>query len=184
MIYPIIAYGDPILRAKSTVIPREKALGELVQAMFATMELAQGIGLAAPQIGHSIRLFVVDCTPYSQTGKHGNLRKHVFINPILHIDTTMAPDIREEGCLSVPDVLVAVPRREKIRISYFDLQWQFKEEEWVGFPARVIQHEYDHLEGKLHIDYASSLRKRLLKSKLTAISQGKVAVPYKMQFPS
>lgn len=182
MIYPIIAYGDPILREKAAAIPKEKALEELAQAMFATMELAQGVGLAAPQIGHSMRLFVTDCTSYNQAGKHGKMGKQVFINPVLQVDSTTTPDIREEGCLSIPHVLVAVPRRERIKISYFDLQWQFHEEEWTGFPARVIQHEYDHLEGKLHIDYASFLKKGLLKKKLATIRQGKVNVPYQMRF--
>ena len=181
MIYPIVAYGDPVLRKKAVAIEKGTMLQGLAQDMFNTMQLAHGVGLAAPQIGENIRLFVVDLTQDLQT-KGINAGKKVLINPIVKVDETIAPSIYEEGCLSIPNVLVEVARREKITICYFDVQWQLHEEEWTGFPARIIQHEHDHLEGKLHIDYASSLRKRLLKSKLAAISQGKVDVSYKMRF--
>ncbi len=183
MTYPIVAYGDAILRKKAQPIEKGTALQEVVDGMLATMNLANGVGLAAPQIGKSIRLFVVDLTQCfeKKEAREGACIK-VLINPVITIDETATPSIHEEGCLSIPNILVEVPRREKITICYFDAQWQLHEEEWVGFPARIMQHEYDHLEGILHIDYASSLRKRLLKSKLAAIRQGKVDVPYKMRF--
>ena len=185
MIYPIVAYGDPILRKKAMPIEKGTALQEVVNNMLATMDLAHGVGLAAPQIGKSLRLFVVDLTQcFEKQGKREEERRRVLINPIIKIDETVTTSIYEEGCLSMPNILVEVPRKEKIAICYFDVQWQLHEEEWSGFPARIMQHEYDHLEGKLHIDYASSLRKRLLKRKLAAIRQGKVDVPYKMRFPS
>ena len=181
MIYPIVAYGAPILRQKAIAIEQGAALQELVQDMFATMQLAHGIGLAAPQIGKNLRLFVVDLIQDAQTSDTKRCKK-VMINPVLQIDEKMTPSIQEEGCLSIPNVLVEVPRKESVRVSYFDAQWQHHEEEWTGFSARVIQHEYDHLEGKLHIDYASSLRRKLLQGRLNAIRQGKVDTTYKMQF--
>ena len=183
MIYPIVAYGDPVLRKKSIAIEKGTALQELVKDIFYTMQLARGVGLAAPQIGKNIRLFVVNLMQGSQT-KDAEEYIKVMINPVLKIDEKVAPSVYKEGCLSIPDILVEVPRREKINISYFDVQWQPHEEVWTGLPARIIQHEFDHLEGKLHVDYASSLRKRLLQSKLKAISQGKVEVAYKMRFPN
>ena len=184
MIYPIVAYGDPILRKKAVAIKKGTVLQRLVQDMFDTVQLAQGMGLAAPQIGKNIRLFVVDFTHKLSTTNSVKRYKKALINPILKIDETVTMSMHEEGCLSIPNIFVEVPRREKITIQYLDPQWQPHEEEWTGFPARIIQHEYDHLEGKLHIDYAASLRKKLLKSKLTAIRKGKVDVPYKMCFPS
>ncbi len=184
MIYPIVAYGDPVLRKKAITIEKGTALQGLVNDMLTTMDLAHGVGLAAPQIGKNIRLFVVDLAQYLATEGSSKAGKKVLINPVLKIDETVAPSIYEEGCLSIPNILVEVPRKEKITICYFDVKWQLHEEEWTGFPARILQHEYDHLEGKLHIDYASSLRKSLLKSKLKAISQGKVDVPYAMHFPT
>lgn len=184
MIYPITAYGDPILRKKALPVKKGTALQDFVQAMFATMYAANGIGLAAPQIGKSIRLFVVDLTPYREAKTSPKFWKKALINPEIHIDTTIEPSTHEEGCLSIPHISVTIPRQEKITVSYFDTQWTWHQEEFTGFPARVIQHEYDHLEGKLHIDYAPPLKKRLLKSKLHAISQGKVTVPYPMNFPT
>mmetsp|Transcript_4358 Transcript_4358/g.9848 ORF Transcript_4358/g.9848 Transcript_4358/m.9848 type:complete len:186 (-) Transcript_4358:2812-3369(-) len=183
MIYPIVAYGGSILRKKAMAIAQRATLQSLVQDMFMTMKLASGVGLAAPQVGKCIRLFVIDLTPYlveKETRKSEG--KKIFINPVLTIDETVPPSTREEGCLSVPTVFVEVPRREKITIRYFDIQWQLHEEVWTGWPARIIQHECDHLEGKLHIDYASSLRRRLLKNKLKAIRQGDVNVSYQMHF--
>jgi len=181
MIYPIVAYGDPVLRKKAVAIEKGTVLQELMKNMLATMHHAQGVGLAAPQIGKNIRLFVVKLGQDPQT-KSTEYNQKVMINPVLKIDGNVAPSMYEEGCLSIPNVLIEVPRREKITVSYFDIQWQPHEEEWTGLSARIIQHEYDHLEGKLHIDYASPLRRRLLQSRLRAISQGKVDVPYKMRF--
>ncbi|MCU0317930.1 MAG: peptide deformylase [Amoebophilaceae bacterium] len=184
MIYPIVAYGDPVLRQKTRDIEKGTVLQTLVEDMFATMDLARGVGLAAPQIGKNIRLFVVDLAQHVDKRSGGREYRKVLINPVIAVDKTIAPTIYEEGCLSLPNILVEVPRQERITICYFDVQWQLHEEEWAGFPARVMQHEYDHLEGRLHIDYASPLRKKLLKGKLRAISQGKVDVPYAMRFPA
>jgi len=177
MIYPIVTYGDPILRQKAIPIAHGTPLQALVRALFATMEQAHGIGLAAPQIGQSIRLFVVDVTQHPTA--HNKTYRKAFINPVIEVDETVAPTPCEEGCLSVPNVLVTVPRREKIRISYFDTQWNAHQEVCAGFLARVLQHEYDHLEGKLHIDYASPLKRRLLKNQLLAIRKGQIDAPYK-----
>lgn len=183
MIYPIITYGDPMLRKKAKAVEKGTMLKELVQNMLDTMQLARGIGLAAPQIGKSMRLFVVDLSQNALV-ESAEESKKVMVNPVLTIDETAVLSRYEEGCLSIPNILVEVPRREKVTVRYFDTQWQLHEETWTGFPARVIQHEYDHLEGRLHIDYASSLRKRLLQGRLKAISQGKVDVAYKMHFPA
>jgi peptide deformylase len=183
MIYPIVAYGDPILRKKTMAVKEGTALQEVVDNMLATMNLAHGVGLAAPQIGKSIRLFVVDLAQcFEKEGAREGEHRKVLINPTIKTEETVASSIDEEGCLSMPNILVEVPRKEKITICYFDVQWKFHEEEWSGFPARIMQHEYDHLEGKLHIDYASPLRKRLLRNKLEAIRQGKINGPYKMRF--
>ena len=183
MIYPIVAYGDPVLRKKAVAIEEGTDVQTLANNMLATMDQAQGVGLAAPQIGQSIRLFVVDFSQYLQGQGSTEGGRKVLINPELRIDKKAPLTTFEEGCLSIPGVLVEVPRHEKIVISYFDTNWQRHEEEWTGFPARVMMHEYDHLEGKLHIDYAVPLRKNLMKSKLKQISQGKVEVPYKMKLP-
>ena len=182
MSYPIIAYGAPILRQKALAIEKGTPMQPLVQAMFTTMDRAQGVGLAAPQIGQSIRLFIVNLAAYLQEKGRGGTGRKVFINPVLTVDDGIAPSTCQEGCLSIPSLLIPVPRREKITIHYFNTQWQWQKEVWTGFPARVMQHEYDHLEGKLHIDYAPPLRKRLLQKPLAKIRQGQVDVPYPMHF--
>lgn len=183
MIYPIVAYGDPVLRKKAIAIEKGTDVKALADDMLATMDQARGVGLAAPQIGKSIRLFVVDFSQHLKEQGRSEKGRKVLINPELIIDDTVTPVHYEEGCLSIPGVLVEVPRHEKITIRYFDTAWKWHEEEWTGFPARVMMHEYDHLEGKLHIDYAAPLRKNLMKSKLRQISQGKVEVSYRMKLP-
>jgi peptide deformylase len=184
MIYPIIAYGDPVLRKKAVSIEDGTDVTLLVKDMLATMDGARGMGLAAPQIGASLRLFVVDFMRYIPAIKDRRRCRKALINPVLTVDSSVAPNSYEEGCLSIPNILVNVPRREKISIRYYDAEWRLHEEEWTGLPARIMLHEYDHLEGVLHIDYASILRRGLLKGKLKAISQGKVEAAYKMRFPS
>lgn len=184
MIYPIVAYGDPVLRKQAVAIEQGTDVQTLANDMLATMDQAQGVGLAAPQIGQSIRLFAVDFSQHLQAQGSTEEGRKVLINPELKIDETIPSTTFEEGCLSIPGIPITVPRHEKIVISYFDTAWQRHEEMWTGFPARVMQHEYDHLEGKLHIDYAAPLRKGLLKSKLKQISQGNIKVPYKMRFPA
>lgn len=182
MICPIFAYGHPILRVKATPIAPGTHVQELVNRMVSTMHHAQGVGLAAPQIGQSIRLFVANWGNPSIRETCHETTHQVFINPIIRIDKAAPITRQEEGCLSIPHIMVEVPRREQVRISYFDSQWQWHEKVWTGFAARVLQHEYDHLEGILHIDYAAYLKKRLMKRRLIAINNGQVTTAYKMNF--
>lgn len=183
MIYPIVAYGDSVLRKRAVSLEQGTDVKHLAAAMLATMDQAGGVGLAAPQIGKAMRLFVVDLNHFMEGAVQNNKHRKVYINPTLQLDSTDMLQYHEEGCLSIPDISVEVPRAKRLVVTYFDTNWERQEEELVDMPARVIQHEYDHLNGKLHIDYASPFKRRLLKGKLTDISQGKVAVAYKMRFP-
>lgn len=182
---PIIAYGDPILRKIATPITSEYVgLSELIDNMFETMYHSSGVGLAAPQIGLSIRLFVIDTFPAAEDkeeSKEAGIKK-IFINPRM---------IKEygnnwtftEGCLSIPGVREDVRRDDTIELEYQDENFATHQSVFTGFAARVIQHEYDHLEGILFIDKINSLKKALIKSKLMKISKGDVRVDYKMRFP-
>lgn len=177
---PIIAYGDPVLKKVCTPIDAHYPdLKQLISNMFETMYNAHGVGLAAPQVGLPIRLFIVD-TGADEGDK--NKFKKVFINAEI-LEETGEPWAFNEGCLSIPDVREDVMRKPNIRIKYYDENWELQEEEVSGMPARVIQHEYDHIEGKLFTDTLSLLRKTMLKSKLDAISKGNVKADYKMRFP-
>lgn len=181
MIYPIVAYGDPVLKKEAEEITKDyPGLNQLIQDMFETMYHANGVGLAAPQIGKSIRLFVVDAEPMDEDNLKGF--KKVFINPEI-LDEYGEEWAFEEGCLSIPGVREDVFRPEKLKIHYFDENWVEHEEEFDGLGARVIQHEYDHIEGILFTDYLSGFKKRLIKSKLTNISKGIVKADYRMAFP-
>jgi peptide deformylase len=190
MILPIVAYGDPVLRKKAEeVSPEYPNLKELVNNMWATMYDAAGVGLAAPQIGLPIRIFLVDTTPFSDDPDHSeeeqmklNGFKKVFINPTM-IDETGEEWAFNEGCLSIPNVREDVFRNENITISYYDEGFNKITEKYDGLRARVIQHEYDHIEGILFTDKITSLKKRLIKGKLNNISKGKVNVDYRMRFP-
>ena len=182
MILPIVAYGDPVLKQVAEDIVIGTDLQSLVSDMFETMYEAHGIGLAAPQIGKSIRLFIVDGSPLAEDEPELQTFKHVFVNPRI-IDETGALWSMEEGCLSIPGIRENVSRKENLRIRYYDLNWQEKEESYSGMAARIIQHEYDHIEGKLFIDYLSVLKKRLIKGKLANISKGITDADYKMRFP-
>lgn len=185
MVYPIVVYGDPILRKRAQDIPRDfPELPALIQDMFDTMYAAHGIGLAAPQIGKGIRLFVVDGTSLKEEGEEEDMTgfKKVFINPQLVDEHGLAWSF-EEGCLSIPNIRENVSRQENVRIHYFDENWNEHEEEYTGIKARIIQHEYDHLDGKLFIDYLSPLKKRMLKGKLTNISKGDVDTEYRISAP-
>jgi len=183
MVYPIVVYGDPILRKRAADIPKDfPTLRQLIQDMFDTMYAAHGIGLAAPQIGKGIRLFVVDGTTLEEEEEDMTGFKKVFINPQI-LDEIGTPWAFEEGCLSIPNIRENVSRQETVRIRYFDEEWKSKEEEYSGIKARIIQHEYDHLDGKLFIDYLSPLKKRLLKGKLTNISKGDVDTEYRILAP-
>jgi peptide deformylase len=181
MILPVTAYGDPLLRKVAKPIHRDyKGLSDVIANMFETMHQADGVGLAAPQIGLSIRIFVVDATP-AASDEEPELAdfKKAFINPTI-ISTSGEPWAFEEGCLSLPHIREDVMRPEEVVIHYFDENWVERTEKYDGYPARIIQHEYDHLDGKLFIDYISPLRRRLLKSKLIAISKGKSNAAYKL----
>jgi len=180
---PIIAYGDPVLRQKTNEIEKDYPdLHSLIQNMFETMYAAYGVGLAAPQIGLPIRLFVIDGEPYADDEPDMKDFKKVFINPEISDESGNLWSYNE-GCLSIPDIREDINRKEKIVIHYFDENWNEHEETYTGLAARIIQHEYDHIEGKLFTDKVSPLRKAMLKGKLDAISKGNVEVDYKMKFP-
>jgi len=181
MIYPIVMYGDPVLRQKAKEVEQGTDLKQLIEDMFETMHNANGIGLAAPQIGKSIRLFVVDGTILDDEPAMADFKK-VFINPVI-LEQNGLPWEYEEGCLSIPNIREKISRLEKLRIRYFDQDWNLLEEEYDGLKARVIQHEYDHIEGKMFVDYLTPLRKRLLKGKLADISKGKVDTEYRIMAP-
>lgn len=177
---PIVAYGDPVLKKVCTPIDQDYPdLKQLISNMFETMYNAHGIGLAAPQIGLPIRLFIVD-TGVDESEKKGF--KSAFINAEI-LDETGEPWAFNEGCLSIPDIREDVMRKPNILIRYYDENWELHESEFNGILARVIQHEYDHIQGKLFTETLSLLRKRMLKSKLDSISKGNVKVDYKMRFP-
>ncbi|MET0574032.1 MAG: peptide deformylase [Pedobacter agri] len=178
---PIVAYGDPVLKKVGTDIDKDyPELKELIANMFDTMYYANGVGLAAPQIGLPIRLFIVD-TGEEEDGTPGY--KRVFINAQI-IEETGELWSFNEGCLSIPDIRENIMRKPNIKVNFFDENWVEHTEDVDGLPARVIQHEYDHIEGKLFTDKVSILRKTMLKSKLDAISKGNIKTDYKMRFPN
>lgn len=180
MIYPIVVYGDPVLRQRAKDVEKGTDLKPLIQDMFETMYGAQGVGLAAPQIGKSIRLFVVDGSVIEDDETLVDFKK-AFINPEM-LEELGEEWEYEEGCLSIPNIRENVSRSQKLRIRYFDEDWNQHEEEYTGIKARIIQHEFDHIEGKLFIDYLTPLKKRLLKSKLSDISKGKVDTEYRIKY--
>ncbi len=181
MIYPIVVYGDPVLRKKAQDIEEGSIdVKELAEDMFETMKGASGIGLAAPQIGKPIRMFIVDGRPLEEEGME-NFHK-VFINPQI-VEETGDPWKFEEGCLSIPGIREDVSRNPEITITYFDEDWQEHTESFDGMKARIIQHEYDHIEGVLFTDHVSPLKKRLIKGKLANISKGKFDADYRTRLP-
>jgi len=181
MIYPIIMYGDPVLRQKAKEIEHGTDMKPMIDDMFETMHNANGIGLAAPQIGKSIRLFVVDGTIMDDEPGMADFKK-VFINPMI-VEENGTPWEYEEGCLSIPNIREKISRLDKLKIRYHDENWIPQEEKYEGLKARIIQHEYDHIEGKMFVDYLTPLRKRLLKGKLADISKGKVETEYRINAP-
>ena len=181
MIYPIVMYGDAVLRKKAKDIEKGLDIKALVNDMFETMHAAHGIGLAAPQIGKGIRLFVVDGTTLEDEPKLKDFKK-VFVNAVM-VNEDGEPWPFEEGCLSIPNIREVVNRPDKIRIQYFDEDWNAHEKNFDGMKARIIQHEYDHIEGKLFIDYLTPLKKRMLKGKLSDISKGEVDTEYRILAP-
>lgn len=179
MVYPIVVYGDPVLRKRAEEIPHLGIdVATLASDMYETMYSAHGIGLAAPQIGKAIRIFVVDGTSLEDEPGLKDF-KQVFINPII-LEEFSNPWEFEEGCLSIPNIREKISRKAKIKIRYFDVQWMLHEEELDGMKARIVQHEYDHLEGKLFLDYLSPLKRRMLKGKLNDISKGEVDTEYRI----
>lgn len=179
MIYPIILYGGSVLRKKADEIKRDEIdVKKLSDDMFETMENADGIGLAAPQIGISKRIFVVDGTMLEDE-KMKNFKK-VFINPTIISESGEDWDF-EEGCLSIPNIRENISRKTDIEITYFDENWNQFTEHFDGMRARVIQHEYDHIQGKLFTDYLPSLKRKLLANKLNEISKGKCDVNYQVK---
>jgi peptide deformylase len=181
MIYPIVMYGDPVLRQRAKDIEPGTDLQPLVDDMFETMHAANGVGLAAPQIGKSIRLFVIDGRVIEDEPGMDDFKK-VFVNPVM-IEELGTPWEYEEGCLSIPNIREKVSRKERLRIKYLDENWNPYEETFDGLKARIIQHEYDHIEGKMFVDYLTPLKKRLLKGKLSDISKGKVDTEYRILAP-
>lgn len=190
MVLPIIAYGDPVLRKKGKEISEDyPKLKELIENMWDTMYGAYGVGLAAPQVGLPIRLFMIDPSPFSEDEdlsedekKELEGLKKVFINPTI-IEERGDEWAFSEGCLSIPDIREDVFRKPEITIEYYDEDFKKHTEDYKGLAARVIQHEYDHVEGVLFTDKLSSLKKRLIKGKLTNIAKGKINVDYRMRFP-
>jgi peptide deformylase len=183
MKYPVTVYGDALLRKKAKKIEKDNPkLKEIIENMWETMYYSDGVGLAAPQVGLSIRLFVIDASAGADEEPELENFKKVFINPEI-IETAGEEWIMNEGCLSLPEIREDVSRQDEVRLKYFDEDFVEHEEVFKGFAGRIIQHEYDHLDGKLFIDYLSPLRKRLLKSKLSAIATGKVRPHYRIKVP-
>lgn len=182
MIYPIVAYGNPILKREAKEIAEGTDMNALIKDMYATMDFANGVGLAAPQINQGIRLFVIDSTLMLDEDDEEKGIRRVFINPII-LDEYGDDFGFEEGCLSIPEVRAEIIRPDKLTIEYYDENWKLHEEEFSGLTARVIQHEYDHLEGILFIDYLKGLKKRLVMAKLIDISKGKISTDYRMIYP-
>ena len=179
MIYPIVIYGSETLRNKSVdITPDYPDLRKLIDDMFLTLDEASGVGLAAPQIGKNIRLFIVDCTPWAEENPElANFRK-VFVNAEIYERSEKTSHF-EEGCLSIPGIHEDVVRPVSIRMRYLDENFVEHDEEFSGYPARVIQHEYDHLEGKVFTDHLSPLRRNLLKSKILKLAKGQFSCNYK-----
>jgi peptide deformylase len=190
MILPIIAYGDPVLKKKAKPITKDyPKLPELIDNMFETMYGANGLGLAAPQVGLSIRMFLVDTSPFANDNEFTDEEKaiykdfkKVFINAEI-VDREGDEWVFNEGCLSIPGITEDVFRESTITIKYQDENFKEYTETYDGIIARVIQHEYDHIEGVLFIDKLSSLKKRILKGRLANISKGKCEADYRMRFP-
>lgn len=190
MILPIISYGSSVLKKTAKEITSDYPnLSELIANMWETMYAANGVGLAAPQIGLSIRVFVIDASPFVDEENMGieeieilNTFKKVFINPKIIREEGKLWDFNE-GCLSIPEVREDISRKEEILINFFDENFELQKLKLNGLAARVVQHEYDHVEGVLFTDHLSSLKKRLIKNRLTLISKGDISVDYKMSFP-
>ena len=186
MVLPVYVYGMSVLRKIAPEIPEDfKELDQFIEDLFDTMHASDGVGLAAPQVGKSLRVFVIDTTPMAENNDDEpelmDFRK-VFINPYI-IEESGDSWAFEEGCLSLPNVREEVTRPESVKIEYYDENWVLHEEEYDGIRARVIQHEYDHLDGKLFTDKVSPIKRKLLAPRLKSISRGKVDCDYKIIYP-
>ncbi|MCF8296425.1 MAG: peptide deformylase [Saprospiraceae bacterium] len=184
MILPVVAYGHPILRKISEEIDESyPKLHELIANMYETMYYSVGVGLAAPQVGLNIRLFIIDASPIMDDEEEKKNAKKVFINPEI-IEEEGEEWAYNEGCLSIPEIHEDVIRKPRIHIDYFDENFNHHDE-WIdGINARVIQHEYDHLEGTLFVDKINTLKKTLLRRRLHDITKGVTGAKYKMIFPA
>ncbi len=181
MIYPVTVFGDPVLRKKAEPITKDfPGLKEFIENMFDTMYNSDGVGLAAPQVGKPVRVFILDTTTDEEGEPEGIVK--AFINPEI-LEKYGDEWVLNEGCLSLPEIREDVLRPEWVRIKYQDENFREYEETYSGFTSRVIQHEFDHLEGIMFVDYLNPLKKRLLKSKLIAISKGKVTPKYRIKIP-
>ncbi|MDR2927770.1 MAG: peptide deformylase [Cytophagaceae bacterium] len=181
MIYPVVVYGSPVLRKKAEDINKNyENLPAVISNMWETLHHADGVGLAAPQIGLSIRLFIVDGSVWADDYPELKDFKKTFINANI-VEANGETIAQNEGCLSLPTIREEVTRPKRIRITYFDEAFQYHDEVFDDQRARIIQHEYDHIEGKMFVDYLSPLRKRLIKGKLNSVSKGKVNVDYRIK---
>jgi peptide deformylase len=184
MILPVYVYGMPVLRKVAGEIDKNyEGLNQLIDDMFETMKASDGVGLAAPQIGKSVRIFVINAEEMEVDDEPElkNFRK-IFINPYITEEYGDKWEF-QEGCLSIPLIREDVTRHSKLKIEYYDENWIFHAEEYEGVKARIIQHEYDHLDGKLFVDKINPLRKKMLKARLGSISKGKVDIDYKIIYP-
>ena len=179
MIYPVYIYGSPILRKEAEEVPADYPdLRQLASDMHDTMRASNGVGLAAPQIGLPLRMFVIDLSPYADEEPRLAESKRAFINPEIYEESDMEV-LMSEGCLSLPGLNEDVYRAEKVRVRWLDENLAEHDEEFDGYEARVIQHEYDHLDGKLFVDHLSAIRKTMMRGKLSSMSKGKYTAKYK-----
>lgn len=183
MIFPVVAFGHPNLRKVSEDIDKDyPGLDQFIADMFETMYASNGVGLAAPQVNRNIRLFIIDATPYAEDFPGETDLKKVFINAHI-IEESGEEWSFNEGCLSIPEIREDVIRKPELRIQYYDENFNFHDDRIKGVLARVIQHEYDHLDGVLFVDLINPLRKMMLKRKLNDISKGLIKTDYKMIYP-
>ena len=182
MVLPIYILGQPVLRkVAEDVDPSDAEVQQLVQDMFDTLDRSGGIGLAAPQVGHSLRISVIDLNPLKDEFPEYDGFRHVFFNPYIEEYDKTNQETMDEGCLSLPGMSEKVPRPTRIRVTYEDENGQ-EHDEWVeGYLARVMQHEFDHLDGKVYIDHIVGLRKQMIKSRINDIIKGRFSCDYKVK---
>ena len=181
MILPIYLFGQPVLRKEAEEVPADyPELGTLVENMYLTMEKANGVGLAAPQVGLALRMFVVDGNGLAEDYPECTGVRRCMINPEI-VEQSDETNMKEEGCLSIPGIYESVKRPNWVVVNYLDEKFEEHEERLEGFAARMVLHEYDHLDGKMFVDHVSPLRKTFIKSKLTAIMKGKNNPSYKFR---